>query len=293
LNFHNVAAKPFFVSAAALLLLCGGATAQTKVLFVGNSFTYGANEPEHSYNKKDITDENGTNQGGVPGIFKKLTAEAGLSYEVSIEAVGGQTLGWHYSNKAPIIGRGNWDIVVLQDLSTGPLPASHAGHAEAFFGATGNLKKLVLAHHPGAKFFLYETWASPTTLKSSGYADLAAMQNDLRDAYFKADRDFEFQGVVRVGEAFLRVIDQKLADPANGSQPGTFKLWAGDNRHASRHGSYLAAALFFAKITGKDPRDLAIGRGTAAGDLGISDSEATALHGLAFEVAASPEPAAR
>lgn len=46
--------------------------------------------------------------------------------------------------------------------------------------------------------------------------------------------------MARVGDGFLRAIDQGLADPnsADGITPGTFNLWsASDSRHASRYGT--------------------------------------------------------
>jgi uncharacterized membrane protein YhhN len=46
------------------------ASAQMKVLFVGNSFTHGASEPAYSFDHLAIKDANGTGQGGVPGILK-------------------------------------------------------------------------------------------------------------------------------------------------------------------------------------------------------------------------------
>ena len=75
------------------------------ILFVGNSFFHGAFQPVLSYNSQRITDENfkpsRTGQrrrqyeheegpwGGIPGIFKQLTDEAGLHYEVHLEAISG------------------------------------------------------------------------------------------------------------------------------------------------------------------------------------------------------------
>ncbi|MBU6120451.1 hypothetical protein [Hymenobacter siberiensis] len=68
-------------------LLAGPATAQTRILFVGNSFTHGMYESVLNYNAAAITDENHSQPpgspryqldpatpgpwGGVPGIFKK------------------------------------------------------------------------------------------------------------------------------------------------------------------------------------------------------------------------------
>jgi hypothetical protein len=264
----------------------------TPILFVGNSFTHGNNEPALSYNNTNITDENGTGYGGVPGIFKKLTTQAGLSYNVSIEAVSAETLSWHYTNKAAIIGQSKWEIVVLQELSTGPLPTAHGGDPSGFYTGADNLQNLVLANNSAAKVLLYETWTSPASATNQSYNGvLQAMQDDLQVAYFKAFYDFGFTSVARVGDAFMRCVDQGLADPNNSGAPGTFNIWStADNRHASQYGSYLSAAVFFEKITGLDPRTLSVTSGSAAADLGINPTDGANLNRIAYEITALPDP---
>lgn len=267
------------------------------ILFVGNSFTHGNEDPVYSYNKAAVTDLNGSGIGGIPGIFKKLTTEAGLTYNVSLETASGQTLSWHYANKASLIGQAGWNTVVLQELSTGPLPTARGGTPSDFMTAAGNLRSLVLTANPSASVYLYETWASPTSVGTQGYPSgtpgLTAMTNDLRDAYYTADRNLGFVGVARVGEGFMRAVDQGLADPnpADGVATGTFDLWsAADIRHPSKWGGYLSASVLFAKITHADPRTLPTGTGSAAADLGISATDAANLHRLAYEITALADP---
>ncbi|KFE62695.1 hypothetical protein DB31_3809 [Hyalangium minutum] len=277
--------------------LGSGLVTSGSILFVGNSFTHGNEEPVYSYNKAAITDANGSAMGGVPGIFKQLTVQAGFTFNVTIEAVSSETLSGHYATKASIIGR-VWDNVVLQEQSTRPLPTERGGNPTAFFTGTKDLRNLALASNPSARMFLYETWASPASVTAQGYtagtAGLQAMQSDLRSAYFKARYDLGFTNVARAGDGYLRAIDQGLADPdpSNGITPGTFNLWsASDSRHASKYGSYLSAAVLFAKITGADPRTLTSGTGTAAAALGISSTDASNLHRIAYEITTLPDPA--
>lgn len=267
------------------------------ILFVGNSFTHGHEEPTLSYNKAAVTDTNGSGVGGIPGIFKKLTVQAGLSFNVCLETASGQTLGWHASNRTAIIGQATWNAVVLQEQSTTPLPTPRGGSPTAFTDAARTLRSLVLSKNPAASLFLYETWASPTGVGTQGYPSgtpgLQAMQTDLRDAYFKASRDWGFTGVARVGEGFLRAVDQGLADPnpSDGISPGMFNLWsAQDSRHSSKYGSYLSAAVLFARVTQVDPRGLATGAGSAAAELGISATDASNLHRIAHEITTLAEP---
>ena len=57
---------------------------------------------------------------------------------------------------------------------------------------------------------------------------------------------------------------------------GLLSLWNVDHFHSSKWGSYLAAGVLFAQLTGRDPRTL--GRAEqAAADLGISPPVAVAL----------------
>jgi hypothetical protein len=274
------------------------ATSSGNILFVGNSFTHGNEEPAYSYNKAAVTDTNGSGVGGIPGIFKKLTTQAGLAYNVSLETASGQTLGWHYANRSAVIGQATWNTVVLQEQSTTPLPTARGGSPTSFMDAARNLRALVHSQNPSADLYLYETWSSPTSVGAQGYpsgtAGLQAMQTDLRDAYFKASRELGFTGVARVGDGFMRAVDQGLADPnpADGISAGMFNLWsASDSRHSSRYGSYLSAAVLFAKITHVDPRGLATGAGSAAADLGLSATEAGNIHRIAHEITALADPA--
>ena len=68
--------------ALATALLLAGSPAQARtILFIGNSFTFGANSAVHYYKTDTVTDLNGPANaktvGGVPAIFKAFTKEAG------------------------------------------------------------------------------------------------------------------------------------------------------------------------------------------------------------------------
>ena len=164
--------------AAILGALAGPALAQdpVKVLFVGNSYTFGRLDPVLTYNASNVRDltqpqgvlHGGTNPalafvsgapftnltgtnsypvgiintttgaefnsftphsqtvgwGGVPGIFKQMTVQAGLNYDVSLSTRNAASLRGHFLNTANTNWdlRGNidnekWNKVVLQDQS--------------------------------------------------------------------------------------------------------------------------------------------------------------------------------
>lgn len=126
-------------------LLAGVAHADPiTVLFVGNSYTFGRVDPVMGYNTANVNDltepmwlanPSGSNAyephpwGGVPGIFQRLTAQAGLDYQVSISARNAASLRGHLLNTNPAgwdlrgnIGSQAWDQVVLQEQSSEALP---------------------------------------------------------------------------------------------------------------------------------------------------------------------------
>ena len=132
--------------AGALMLACSalgaclplGARAEaTRILFVGNSYTFGRVDPVMSYNAANVhdltaamyaTNPSGANSfephpwGGVAGLFKQFTVQVGLDYDVSISARNAASLRGQFlnTNSAGWDLRGNigsqaWDKVVLQD----------------------------------------------------------------------------------------------------------------------------------------------------------------------------------
>lgn len=134
----------------------------TSVLFVGNSYTFGRNDPVMSYNSANVHDltypmwlKNSTNSnvfephpwGGVPGIFKQFTVEAGLEYEVSLSARNAASLRGHFLNSNPDgwdlrgnIAAQKWDKVVLQENSDEPLPRQPGlGSNPEYFKTYANL----------------------------------------------------------------------------------------------------------------------------------------------------------
>ena len=136
------------------------------ILFVGNSYTFGRVDPVMSYNAANVADLTRPNQtgrpsfnnatgsnpyephnwGGVPGIFKKMTDQAGLNYDVAISARNAASLRGQFLNTSPSgwdlqsnLAYKKWDSVVLQDLSDEPLPLGKGGNAnQALFNFYAN-----------------------------------------------------------------------------------------------------------------------------------------------------------
>lgn len=265
-----------------LLALCPLSVFGLDVLFVGNSFTYGFN----NYNRLAVADLNGTNYGGVPALFKKFADEGHHpDVNVSIEAIAGYYLNWHYSNKRALFNR-SWDVVVLQDHSTGPLYTHSAGDVTGFRSAVKNLATFLRARNPNVRIYLYETWARPDQVINGTYTSLEAMQFELRTAYSGATREYGLTGWTPVGEAFMKAVADGISyNPATGAVPGVISLWDTDNYHASRYGAFLSALVFYRTILGGDPRTLPTGAGSAvAGHLLNDAARAVLLQQLAWDV---------
>jgi hypothetical protein len=147
------------------LLMIGAATPALaaepiRMLFVGNSYTFGRVDPVMSYNAANVddmtrprpdlpepnfTDTVGTRAwephpwGGVPGILKQFTVQAGLDYEVSLSTRNAASLRGHFLNTANNgntdwdlrgnIAKKKWDVVVLQEQSDASLPKGRGSNA--------------------------------------------------------------------------------------------------------------------------------------------------------------------
>lgn len=291
--------------ALAILGLGASASAQTptRVLFVGNSFTHGQYTPALNYNAAAITDvtfglpagnplahDAGMQAafGGVPGIFKKFTTQANLNYDVTIAAVSGKSLEFHHGNALSIIAQPTWDKVVLQEQSTRPTPTSRGGNRAAFYTYSTLLEQAIHNANAATQVYLYGTWARPdfTYPAGSRYAGLPldSMAQDLHNSYYRAlATNSRFAAVAPVGDAWMRAITAGVAtrNPYT-PDPSKINLYASDQVHASKWGSYLSALVMFYQLTSVDPRTLGAGE-LAAVDLGITPTEAVALQQVAYQ----------
>jgi hypothetical protein len=174
--------------------LCSSAAAMadpTAILFVGNSYTFGRVDPVMSYNALNVHDltadfnavsSAGSNPwephpwGGVAGIFKQFTVQAGLDYDVSISARNAASLRGQFLNTANADWdlRGNvasqrWDTVVLQEQSDAALPLGRGKNADpqTFRAYANQFEKLI---HDGSAQTYTETqlFGSLANCKATG-----------------------------------------------------------------------------------------------------------------------------
>lgn len=271
--------KPWLALTLGLVLALPAAAEPLRLLFVGNSYTFGRAEPVLGYNAAAVHDLTALDPqgqrlnephpwGGVPGIVKKLADQAGLDWEVSLSARSGASLRGHFLNEGlrSHVASQRWDVVLLQEQSEAALarPAAFKEFADRYerFIHSGEANPRASA---ATRVYLEQPWARPDRV--------AAMTAALHAAFAaKRAANPRLAGVVPVGDAFQRAVEQRLG----------VDLWWQDRHHASRYGSYLAALVVFGTLAGRDPQHFGANE-QAAADLGIEPATALALQRIAAE----------
>ncbi len=272
-----------WIAAIAAMTMAGPAAAES-ILFVGNSFTFGANSPVMRYRPDLVRDLNREGIGGVPALFKTFAEQAGQDWTVSLETAGGRDLAFHYEQKRREIDA-RWDVVILQGYST--LDAQRPGDPTRHAEAAGSIAAMMRRANPRVRVELVSTWsrADLTYRVPSPWRGRAvtAMAEDLAVANAGAVRRFpEISGTIPVGQAWNRAWAERVADPNpyDGIAFGQVDLWTWDQYHASAAGYYLEALVIFEKVTGFDVRRLGE-QERAARDLGLEPRLVTRLQAIA------------
>ncbi|CAN5279662.1 hypothetical protein BH09PSE2_BH09PSE2_22320 [soil metagenome] len=281
------------IACATAGLAAASSAGAESVLFVGNSFTFGAYSPVWKYRAASVTDLNAGGVGGVPALFKLFASEVGLDYQVSLVTNPGIGLDYHWANNLAKIDRA-WDHVLLQSFST--LDRDKPGDPGLLTDYTARFTKVLKARNPAVDIELTATWSRPDmTYAGAGPwrgKPITQMADDLQRGYVAAARATPgVRGVVAVGEAFNAAVRPGVADadPYDGIDFGKVDLWAYDHYHASAFGYYLEALMIFGALTGKDPQSLGA-RETAAVELGFSAQQTQALQKVAHDQLSATPP---
>lgn len=282
--------KRVLCTAAALLAFTLPASAKT-ILFIGNSFTMGSGSPVHIYQPSSVHDLNPPNDrgqtlGGVPALFKEMIREAGLDYDVSIEAVGGKNFDFHFNEKHDVLDK-PWDVVVMQSYSQ--LDKDKPGDPSLVIEYSQKLDRMFHARNPDVKVWFQATWSradysSPEIAPWKG-KPIDQMAKDVYAGLEKAKTvSPDIAGVIPVGLAWNRAWATGVADsnPTDGIAAGKMNLWTYDSQHGSSAGYILAALVDFGQLTGHDPLSLG-NREHAAMDLGLSPVQMHTLEQVAHD----------
>jgi len=262
------------------------AAASKRLLFIGNSFTFGELSPVHFWKNASVTDLNDEGVGGVPALVKAMTVEAGLDYDVSLETHPGVGLDWHLANKLDVLTKKPYDVVVMHGYST--LDAQKAGDPAKLIDTAKTMAEALRKANTNVEVHLTATWSRADQTYPQGRPwfgkPIETMAIDVRAGYDKAASAAHAASVIPVGEAWNRAFKSGIADsnPYDGIDAGKINLWATDHYHASAHGYYLEALMVFGDITGIDPRSLGASE-CAAYELGFSGAPARALQQVAFD----------
>ena len=214
-----------------LLFSVAVSAAPERVLFVGNSFTY-YNNSLHNHYKRLVTASLPDNQNRV----RSMTISGGKLYE--------------HAGLQAMAESENWDIVILQGHSLGPIEG-----AEKFISAATEHAEVIRA--AGAEPMLFMTWA---------YTDRPEMTEVLDAAYSKLGEDLDAE-VAPAGLAFEHVTRERPA----------LALRTNDKRHPSLAGTYLTACVFYASLQDRSPEGIEY---TA----GLEADVAAYLQSIAWEV---------
>jgi hypothetical protein len=273
----------------------------TKILFVGNSYTFGRVDPVMSYNAANVHDltaamyasnPSGANSfephpwGGIAGIFKQFTVQVGLDYDVSISARNAASLRGQFlnTNNAGWDLRGNigsqaWDKVVLQEQSDEPL-TKQPGLASnpAYFNTYTNLIENWI--HQGSALSYRErdliggTNAKCAEITGASTGTCSLLRNVPANAHANANADvYLYQTWARpnlVNAPSTTVTDENTGAVTPTGQPApsfypTLQAMTDDLKQAYANAALMAGADGSGGIAGVAPVGEAFMRAIAAG----------------------------
>jgi hypothetical protein len=225
----------------------------TRVLFIGNSFTY-------------------VNM--VPDIVKGLAQQGSIGMAYAMHAPGGATVGdlaqgayAHMENPAvfDLIRQGVWDYVVLQDNQGRFLYNYGVFNVNArTLEGHKRIMDSTLHYNPCAAMIWFNGWAFKNGAPPYGNTGIELI--DRIDANYQFMNDSLNQIIAPIGAAWKQ---STLANPGA-------DLWDTDEAHASLNGSYLTAAVLFCTIFKKDPASLAY-------NAGLSPAQAAEFRSIAYQ----------
>ncbi len=194
----------------------------TRVLFIGNSYTY-------------VND--------LPTTFMNLARAGGHKTEVGMSAQGGWMLADHVKSSDTIakINSEKWNFVVLQEQSE--VPSIQSSRTQVMYSAAHVL--VDDARQAGAVPIFFITWAHRDGLPASGMPNYASMQAQINNGYLVTAQALN-SPVAPVGVAWQDVRDQYPQ----------INLWQDDGSHPTPEGTYLAACVFYADIFRQNPEGL-------------------------------------
>lgn len=196
---------------------------KTSVLFVGNSFTFHNN---------------------MPVIFKEIAESLNKAVLIDTVVQGGKDIMYHSKQELTYskIKERKWDYIVIQGHSN-----EFAKYDPEIINNTLPFLEQILdsvkANHLCTKVLMYMTWGykygNSDWEKINSYP---SMQNLIEKQYLRT-ADYVSVSVSPVGAVWRKIRRQK----------SRINLYAPDDYHPSKYGSYVSACTFFTSIFGVSP----------------------------------------
>ena len=198
----------------------------------------------------------------IDGVMSAASTPANVS---SLNG-GGMLLSQHASNVASsghqwntTLNNGAWDWVVLQDQSQ--VPGFPRSQQEWINSKDGAVELAEVIEDNGGETILMMTWGrrAGDSINTQRFPDFSTMQDELASGYLDYRDNITANGetawVAPVGLAFEHIHDKIVAEGGTPTNSGNtfYNLYTGDGSHPSLSGSYLAAVVIYATITGNDP----------------------------------------
>lgn len=200
---------------------CGNArdASCTKVLFIGNSYTF-------------VND--------LPNTFAKLAKSGNHKVEVGMAARSGWTLLDHLKSTDTLdtLNSRKWNFVVLQEQSQ--IPSVEQARVQEMYPAARELVQRI--KKVGATPLFFVTWAHRGGWSEQGMNDYGTMQAQINNGYATIAQELNAP-LAPIGTAWARAMQghPKLS------------LWQEDGIHPSEQGTYLVACVFYATIFKESP----------------------------------------
>lgn len=275
-RYTHIPLKRLLSFLAISLLLTHGALAENKVLFMGNSYTYGSGGTQ-----------------SVPDIFDALANAGGQADPTTVmRAVGGKDYQYHYENSQTHIAQEQWTHVIMQNLSTEP---THVGDISDHNTYGTLLYNSIIANNSDTQVMLYMTWARQEshslitgTSTSSSFESTDEMLDELRTNYDALAASLTAANptllpikVNPAGVAFMRAGGNLV-----NTDPNYIDLFS-DGTHANDLGYYLSACVHYSSIYKSSPVGLFSEAEIVALGLSITSNEAAFLEQIAWDTIAN------
>src|SRR5579862_3617353 len=173
---------------AVVTVVAPRAAAPKRLLFIGNSFTFGELSPVHFWKNGSVTDLNNEGIGGVPALVKAMAVEAGLDFDVSLETHPGIGLDWHLANRLDALTKQPYDVVVMHGFST--LDAEKPGDPAKLVETATRMAEALRKVNPSVEIHLTATWSRADQTYPQGRPwfgkPIETMAIDVRAGYDKA-----------------------------------------------------------------------------------------------------------